>query len=114
MIDYGTGVILAAFATGGFGLLAAVIAYATAIRRPARPEEPGSEPTAEQLVDNAVHALEENSNQISAHHDQLTREMQTRFESMVRGFNGKLMEMTLAVNKMATILDERLPRRWDK
>jgi len=113
-IDYGSGVILAAFATGGFGLLAAGLSYWSAMRRQDKAVSGDSNPTGEKPVEfweAHFQTLEDNAARLSEHHDQLTREMQYRFESMVRGFNGKLTDVVLAVQKVSTILDERLPRR---
>ena len=119
-IDMGTGVVLAAFATGGFGLIGGVIAYWSAVRRQDK-AAPVAAAVAATVVDVAAalaesttkttHLLtEQQATKISMHHDELTREMQDRFERLVREFNGKLVDMTVAVNKMLVILDERLPR----
>lgn len=114
-IDYGTAIISAAIATGGFGLLAGGLSYWSAVRRQDKAVPTGDsnlsgeKPT--DFWDMRFQALEDNARLISDHHDTVTREMQTRFETMVRGFNGKLSDVVVAINKMSTILDERLPRR---
>jgi len=111
-IDYGSGIILAAFATGGFGLLAAGLSYWSAMRRQDKAVSGDSNPTGEKPVEfweAHFQVLEDNAARVSEHHDALTREMQYRFESMVHGFNGKLTEMTVMLNRAVVILDERLP-----
>jgi len=114
-LEMSTAVILAAFATGGSGMLAGALAYWSALRRQDRAvpkgEEnaSGSQPT--DYWNERFQAIEDNARAISMHHDAIAREMQGRFENMVRGFNGKLTDVVVAVQRVSTILDERLPRR---